>query len=172
MIMKKLISFVVIFSVGLFLAETFYPVMAKNRVQRTELESIIAHNGSSEWKIYGEVNALHFRKFDWLYCIGDATKYENISKKFYELEDEGGYLLKPYIVSILIYYRYYDGEKQYRMYYEGNRNRRYVNFSLNPHTTIEYVIDNNNRPNMREKDVSNYTHFLEVDGELYFIKMK
>ena len=49
---------------------------------------------------------------------------------------------------------------------------RGVNFSLNPHTTIEYVIDNNNRPNMREKDVSNYTHFLEVDGELYFIKMK
>lgn len=163
--MKKLITFVIILSIASSLTKIVNPVMAKNK-------AIIAHNGSSEWKIYGEVNALYFREFDWLACIGDGTKYENISEKFYELEDEGGYLLKPINVSILIYYRYFDGEKQYRMYHNIPRKGRYVNFSLNPHTTIEYVIDNNNRPNMREKDVSNYTHFLEVDGELYFIKMK
>ena len=58
------------------------------------------------------------------------------------------------------------------MYHDIPRKGRYVNFSLNPHTTIEYVIDNNNRPNIREKDVSKYSHFLEVDGGLYFIKMR
>lgn len=163
--MKKLITFVIILSVASFLAETFNPAMAKNK-------AIIAQNESREWKIYGTVNALYFREFDLFACIGDWLKYENISEKFYELEDEGGYLLKPINVSILIYYRYFDGEKQYRMYHDIPNKGRYVNFSLNPHTTIEYVIDNNNRPNMREKDVSNYTHFLEVDGELYFIKMK
>ena len=131
----------------------------------------IVESRTTEWKMYGEVTALCFPEFDWLACIGDGLKYENISKKFYELEDEGGYLLKPINVSILIYFRYIDGEKQYRMYNDNPKRGGYVNFSLNPHTTIEYVIDNNNYPKIKEIDVSNYSHFLEVDETLYFIKM-
>lgn len=136
-------------------------------------ETITVENRNTEWESYGKVNALWFNAFDWLVCIGDATKYNEISERFYELEDEGGYYNKPLHSSIFIDYRYLDGEKQYRMYHRHRGPRgKYINFSLNPHNTIEYVVDNNNRPQMKTKDVSSYSHFLEVDGILYFIKVE
>ena len=128
-------------------------------------KAISAGEISDGWKYYAKVNSLFFGEFDWLACIGDASKYYSISERFYELEEEGGYLLKPRNVSIHIDYRYFDGEKQYRI----SNGKEF--FSLNPYKTIEYVIDNNNCPNFREKDVRSYSHVAEVDGSLYFIKM-
>lgn len=139
---------------------------AKNNDHIVYEETITIENRTTDWEYYGEVNALVFQEFDSFVCIGDATKYENISEKFYELEDIGGYLLKPHTSSVILFYRYFDGEKQYRI-----KNSKYRYFSLNPHTYIEYVIDNNNSPSMRKRDVSNYSHFTESDGDFYFIKM-
>lgn len=131
-------------------------------------ETITVENRNTEWKSYGKVNALFFRHFDWLVCIRDATKYYAINKRFIELENEGGYYNKPSHSSIFIDYRYLDGEKQYRMF----DSRACINFSINPHNIIEYVVDNNNSPQMETKDVSSYSHFLEFNGDLYFIKVE
>ena len=58
---------------------------------------------------------MYFGEFDHMICVGDATKYSNISHKFYELEDEGGYFLRPQYITIPLFYRHFNGEKQYRM---------------------------------------------------------
>ncbi len=190
--MKKNV-FLVLLSVGAFICSVFNPATANDAIaflnsnsikvqsDHNEMEFtgenpvnekiISAGEKSDDWKYYAKVNSLYFGKFDWLFCIGDASKYNSISERFYELEEEGGYLLKPCNISIHIDYRYFDGEKQYRMYNNKPRGGGYVFFSLNPYKTIEYVIDNNNRPNFREKDVRSYSHVAEVDGALYFIKM-
>lgn len=154
--MKKIISFLIIINIGLFLSEKFSP--------------IIAQNNSNQWTFYGKVYALYFRPYAWHTCIGDCCKYDysgGINKKFFDLEDENEHLLKPINESITIYYKQFNEEKRYRMYIGGE----WVYFSLNPHTTIEYIVDNNNHPTIKEKDVSNYTHFLEWGHALYFIKM-
>ena len=152
--MKKLIVTIVVIFASLALTGTLNPTMAINN--------------NSDWEYYGQVTALYFGEFDYLACIGDALKYQNISHKFYELEDEGGYLLKPQHVTISLFYRYVNGEKQYRM---SAIRTKYAYFSLNPYESIEYVIDSNNRPVMKEKDVSNFTHFVENEGDMYFIKV-
>lgn len=184
--MKKNI-FLVLLSVGTFICGVFNTAIANDETaflkstsinvqcDHKEMDFMVEHptcgkvvstiGNSTEWKYYAKVNSLYFGKFDWLVCIGDASKYYSISERFYELEEEGGYLLKPCNVSVHIDYRYFNGEKQYRM----SNGREF--FSLNPYKTIEYVIDNNNRPNFREKDVRSYSHVAEVDGSLYFIKM-
>lgn len=137
----------------------------------TCVETITVENRNTEWEDIGEVNALKFGRFDWLYCVGDVGKYEDgISDEFYELEDEGGHLLKPYNASYRVQYKYIDGEKCYRICDDHLGPNYKLNLSLNPHTTIDYIVDVNNRPRTRTKDVSSYTHFAEQDGDLYFFK--
>ena len=162
--MKNLVAVIVILFASLAISGMLNSTMAKNN--NTEIKA-----SDSDWDYYGKVTALYFGEFNHMVCIGDATKYSNISHKFYELEDEGGYLLKPLHVTISIFYRNFNGEKQYRMINNRPRKDNYLYFSLNPHESIEYVIDNNNRPVMKQKDVSNYSHFVESDGSMYFIKM-
>ena len=128
-------------------------------------ETVTYETRNTAWEDYGDVQVLIFEPFDWLYCIEDAAKYYSISEKFYELEDEGGHYLKPYTDVMSIQYRYIDGERQYRKWPSG------FSFSANPHTSIEYIVDNNNRPVFKSKDVSRYTHVAQDDDHLYFIKM-
>ena len=73
--MKKIIVFLVVLSVGVFLIGTFNPIMARDIIH--------SENRTTEWKYYGTVNALKLGEFDWLACIGDVTKYESVSEKFY-----------------------------------------------------------------------------------------
>lgn len=128
-------------------------------------ETITVEDKNTDWEVLGSVNSLCFQPFDWQICTdGD---YLNPHGRFYELEEEGGYFLKPYTESCYVQYRYIDGEKQYRM----NGSTGWVDFSRNPYSSLEYVVDNNNRPVMRSRDVENYTHYAEDSGFLYFIKM-
>lgn len=128
-------------------------------------ETITVENKNTDWEKLGNVNSLCFQPFDWHVCTGGD--YLNPHERFYELEEEGGYFLKPYTESCYVEYRYADGEKRYRMkLFEG-----WAEFSLNSYSSLEYVVDSNNRPVIRSKNVENYTHYAEYDGFLYFVKM-
>lgn len=130
-------------------------------------ETVTYETRNTAWEDYGDVQALIFLPFDYCACIGDLSKYYSISERFFELEEEGGHYLKPYTEVIDLEYRYIDGERQYRYRY-GSRT---VYFSINPHMSMEYVVDNNNRPSFKNKDVSKYTHVAQDGDDLYFIKM-
>ena len=174
--MKNNLIFLLL-TISLLIDGFYNPITANNIASQTKLVNEItlsdynkaAKEQTTEWRNYGRVNALVFGGFDWLACIGDALKYDRISERFFELEEEGGHLGKPHTYTIDIQYRYINGDIQYRM----STHKGYAYFSLNPHTTIEYIIDNNNYPASRKKDVSNYSHFaIAYEDCLYFIKMK
>lgn len=133
----------------------------------------IASN-SSQWKDYGKVTILAFQKYNALDCIGDNFWTGSISDRFYELENEDGHLLKPDVHTVDMQYRYIDGERQYRMQgslFGGDiyETQVYIYYSPNPYTIMDYVVYSNNRPSIRKKNVSSYSHFAEYKGSMYFM---
>lgn len=168
----------VLLSIGVFICGIFNYTYALEGTNNVSSETESMQYLTTEWKYYGEVVALCFDKYYWFDCVDSNAYYEDgVNDRFIELEEEGGYLLKPYTTTVGLEYRYIDGEKQYRM--EGDRNNGYVYkkqtyayFSLNPYSSIKYVIDSNNRPVFRYKSVGSYSHFVDDYGYYYFIKMR
>lgn len=176
--MKKTILVTALY-IAVLLCGAFYSATAKCLIFENASECDTMQGRSTEWRNYGEVTSLCFNKYDATECAysDPAALNYSISDKFWELENAEGYLLKPYTVSIDIEYRYIDGEKQFRTTGDKRngdiyKKQTYVYFSLNPYSSVEYVINSNNRPSMRKRDVSAYSHFVDDNGDFYFIKMQ